>query len=150
MRKKRFRLRLVAATLFALLLAPFAAPTSALAYDVSCGQNQCPCCICLCNCGCGGNNSALNQNGCNASGQINESTTEESADNNENVSPSEEPTVAEPIPNTSALIRFSELLPNPVGTDTQGEFIELTNLGVTDIEMTGWSIRNTEIGRAHV
>ncbi len=37
-------------------------------------------------------------------------------------------------------IIINEVLPNPKGDDTQGEFIELKNVGATDIDLTGWKI----------
>jgi len=37
-------------------------------------------------------------------------------------------------------IIVNEILPNPKGDDSQGEFIELKNLGATDIDLTGWKI----------
>ncbi len=37
-------------------------------------------------------------------------------------------------------IIVNEALPNPKGDDSQGEFIELKNIGVADIDLTGWKI----------
>ena len=37
-------------------------------------------------------------------------------------------------------IIINEILPNPKGDDGQGEFIELKNIGITDIDLTGWKI----------
>jgi len=37
-------------------------------------------------------------------------------------------------------IIVNEVLPNPKGNDSQTEFIELKNIGVTDIDLTGWKI----------
>lgn len=37
-------------------------------------------------------------------------------------------------------IIVNEVLPNPKGSDTQGEFIELKNIGAADIDLTGWKI----------
>ena len=60
---------------------------------------------------------------------------------------------------TSALqappaVRFSELLPDPVGDDAQ-EFIELRNDGVADVALAGWKIADIKghtftIGDAHI
>ncbi len=38
------------------------------------------------------------------------------------------------------MIFINEWLPNPVGVDTKGEFIELFNNGKTPIDLTGWSL----------
>ncbi len=37
-------------------------------------------------------------------------------------------------------IIVNEVFPNPKGDDSQGEFIELKNIGATDIDLTGWKI----------
>jgi len=37
-------------------------------------------------------------------------------------------------------IIISEIFPNPVGSDTEGEFIELYNKGQTEINLLGWKI----------
>jgi hypothetical protein len=50
----------------------------------------------------------------------------------------------EVLTNSDFLIRFSELLPNPIGVDTEGEFIELANYGTNDAEMNGWLIRDSK------
>ncbi|MBU1146425.1 lamin tail domain-containing protein [Patescibacteria group bacterium] len=34
----------------------------------------------------------------------------------------------------------NEIFPNPKGDDSQGEFIELKNIGTTDIDLTGWKV----------
>ena len=47
--------------------------------------------------------------------------------------------IAEPV---NLKIVFSELLPDPMGTDTDGEFIEIRNDGSDDAALTGWSIRS--------
>jgi len=129
MKKARFKLRLAAMAMFALLLAPFAAPTAASAQEFSCDEidTDCGCCIIICGCGdvtCGSADSD--------SGNEEEAPTEEA----------EEPTEEESTGDASDLIRFSELLPNPVGSDTDGEFIEIANAGASDAEMSGWLIRN--------
>jgi len=41
------------------------------------------------------------------------------------------------------MITFSELLPDPEGKDTEGEFIEIHNAGGSDAALAGWSIRST-------
>ncbi|MFA5129176.1 MAG: lamin tail domain-containing protein [Patescibacteria group bacterium] len=37
-------------------------------------------------------------------------------------------------------IIVNEIFPNPKGDDSQGEFIELKNIGTADIDLTGWKI----------
>ncbi|MFH1047950.1 MAG: lamin tail domain-containing protein [Patescibacteria group bacterium] len=134
---KRLKLRLAAATMFALLAAPFAVPASALAHEISCEQLSCGCCIIVCNC----SNDEIS-NIC--------STAEETAEEEENSQTTEQEAAGsddasdqtnEPSGNSNDLIRFNELLPNPVGTDTAGEFIELINLGSSDAELADWKIR---------
>lgn len=46
-------------------------------------------------------------------------------------------------------IVFSELLPDPVGKDADGEFIELRNEGVFDADLTGWIVAS-ETGRVYL
>jgi hypothetical protein len=43
---------------------------------------------------------------------------------------------------TRPVIYFSELLPDPVGTDADGEFIEIRNAGSRDAALIGWAIRS--------
>lgn len=38
------------------------------------------------------------------------------------------------------MIQISEWLPNPIGTDTQGEWVELYNSGPT-ASLVGWSLK---------
>ncbi len=40
-------------------------------------------------------------------------------------------------------IIINEVLPNPKGTDTENEFIELKNIGVSGVDLTGWSVGDT-------
>lgn len=42
----------------------------------------------------------------------------------------------------SAKIRLSEMLPNPAGVDTEGEFIELRNIGDAAGQLKGWRIES--------
>jgi DNA/RNA endonuclease YhcR with UshA esterase domain len=37
-------------------------------------------------------------------------------------------------------VRLSELLPNPIGTDADGEFIELENTASDPVDLTGWTL----------
>ncbi len=37
-------------------------------------------------------------------------------------------------------LRFSELFPDPVGSDTAGEFIEIHNVSASDVDSTGWKV----------
>ncbi len=39
-------------------------------------------------------------------------------------------------------IVISELLPDPVGSDTAGEFVELRNVGTSDLDFSGWRLAN--------
>jgi len=40
------------------------------------------------------------------------------------------------------MVYFKEVLPNPVGQDTDGEWIKLINTGDEPINLTGWSIED--------
>lgn len=40
------------------------------------------------------------------------------------------------------MVRLSEVLPDPVGTDTEQEFIEIENGGEIDAELSGWTLQN--------
>jgi len=42
----------------------------------------------------------------------------------------------------AANMHFNELFPNPVGTDSANEFIELTNCGAEAVSLAGWEIRD--------
>jgi len=46
-------------------------------------------------------------------------------------------------------IVFSELLPDPVGKDADGEFIELRNEGVSDADLNGWAVAS-ETGKVYL
>lgn len=46
-------------------------------------------------------------------------------------------------------IYISELLPNPAGKDTQGEFIELANAKDVAVSLTGWSLKDAS-GKTYV
>ncbi|MDD5342481.1 MAG: lamin tail domain-containing protein [Patescibacteria group bacterium] len=53
--------------------------------------------------------------------------------------------ITEPEPENTPVIyshdvRINELLPNPEGSDTEHEFIELENTGATDVDLRGWLI----------
>jgi len=39
-------------------------------------------------------------------------------------------------------IIISEIYPNPPGADTEGEWIELENIGTTEIDLAGWQIKD--------
>jgi len=39
-------------------------------------------------------------------------------------------------------IVINELLPNPIGTDAEGEFIELKNVGGVSVDLFGWTLDN--------
>ncbi|MFH2136606.1 MAG: lamin tail domain-containing protein [Patescibacteria group bacterium] len=45
-----------------------------------------------------------------------------------------------PNGNYSRDVIINEVFPNPKGDDSQGEFIELKNVGTADIDLTGWKI----------
>ncbi len=128
----QFKLRLAAMAMFALLLMPFMAPTAASAQVITCGDGDCTCCIIICGCS--------DVTCYSDSSEAGEASTEE---NEEAEQPTEEESVEEnPAGDSNDLIRFSELLPNPIGKDADGEFIELANTGAADAEMSGWLIRN--------
>ena len=48
--------------------------------------------------------------------------------------------------NDEAVLRISEILPNPVGADTQpgmlGEWVEVTNIGNDTVDLAGWELRS--------
>lgn len=54
-------------------------------------------------------------------------------------SPSPEPTPS-PTPGPIAMIVFSEVFANPEGTENQGEYIEIANLGSEDADLSGFRI----------
>jgi hypothetical protein len=67
--------------------------------------------------------------------------------------PETEVVEAETVMTASTVIvslRLSELLPNPVGTDTEGEFIEVQNFGAQDAGLAGWKITNPASGKTFV
>jgi hypothetical protein len=167
MSKKRLRLRLAVMALMALLLGPLAAPSMASAHQVSCGQNsECGCCIVIC---CGGGDDcdaredseeefddedeldeqqdAADEQEDQADEQQDAAEENESDDESDNTDDSDQPADQDelvddvPTGNPADLLRLSELLPNPVGADREGEFIELVNLGAAPAEMSGWLIR---------
>lgn len=45
-------------------------------------------------------------------------------------------------PQASKALRISEVLPNPEGSDTEGEFVELKNSGKSVVNLHGWSLTN--------
>lgn len=45
-----------------------------------------------------------------------------------------------PEPSTPCALRISELLPNPAGDDTEGEFIEIENAGTIPCALAGYSL----------
>ncbi len=49
---------------------------------------------------------------------------------------------------TSGKIRITEVLPNPVGIDTNNEFIEIANLDTRSINLCGWQVDDAEGGSA--
>lgn len=53
-----------------------------------------------------------------------------------------------PVPSQSYVrtIVINELLPNPQGADTEGEFIELSNVGSSTVSLTGWKLDDGETG----
>lgn len=55
-------------------------------------------------------------------------------------------TVSTPTYSTSVVI--NEFLPNPVGSDTDNEFIELTNLGSSAVILDGWQLDDASGGSA--
>ena len=46
-------------------------------------------------------------------------------------------------PTYSNKIQFNEILPNPTGTESTDEFIELKNTGDTDVDLKNWRIEDT-------
>lgn len=48
------------------------------------------------------------------------------------------------VPQTSSGIVINELLPNPVGTDTGNEWIELRNLTANSVNLCGWEIESSQ------
>ncbi len=50
------------------------------------------------------------------------------------------PTATATVPATTADIRFTRIVYNPVGSDADGEFVTLQNFGPASVEMTGWKL----------
>jgi|GEM_PF-6294697 len=50
------------------------------------------------------------------------------------------PNVTRTTDDASDTVRISELLPDPEGTDADGEFVELENFGATTVHLSGWTI----------
>lgn len=48
--------------------------------------------------------------------------------------------------NYSDAIAVNEFLPNPIGSDTEGEFIELKNVGDEEVSLAGWRVDDEERG----
>lgn len=59
-----------------------------------------------------------------------------------------EQTVAVTAPAYSTTTTVNELLPNPAGSDTAGEFIELKNTGSAAVDLAGWQLDDAEGGSA--
>ncbi|MBU0707485.1 lamin tail domain-containing protein [Patescibacteria group bacterium] len=61
--------------------------------------------------------------------------------------PTDEPPTEKEVPEEtieySQKIRINELLPNPEGSDSEYEFIELNNLGQTDVDLIDWKIADS-------
>lgn len=55
-------------------------------------------------------------------------------------------TVTAPVYSNQLVI--NEILPNPVGSDTGGEFIELRNLGHVSVDLAGWQLDDNDGGSA--
>jgi hypothetical protein len=65
-----------------------------------------------------------------------------SADVNANTTSTSTETPADPEPEPLPHLVLNEILPDPVGTDTAGEFIEIANLDTGDADLSGWQIAN--------
>lgn len=52
----------------------------------------------------------------------------------------------EPPAAPAGTVRFSELLPNPIGADTEGEFIELVNDATSAVSLDGWQLADAAGG----
>ncbi len=57
-----------------------------------------------------------------------------------------EPVSTSPYTPTNHTIFINELYPNPPGDDTQGEFIELINIGATPFDLSLWTLDDDEEG----
>lgn len=66
--------------------------------------------------------------------------------NNEQKLPEDGPRVAEPVSYASGIV-FNEILPSPDGPDAENEWIELYNQNDFDVDLSGWTIKDT-IGSA--
>jgi len=55
-------------------------------------------------------------------------------------------TVSVTVPEYSSAIIINEILPNPVGSDTANEFIELRNTSDTTIDISGWQLDDASGG----
>lgn len=113
---------MLAAAALAALLIPIGAPAASCP-PANEARNCCCCCVCV----------------CDPCGTDDEGT--------EDPAPEEDGQV--PADYSSADLRFSELFPNPVGTDSENEFIELVNEGVAAVSLAGWELRDDK-GRSFV
>ncbi|PIT98402.1 MAG: hypothetical protein COT71_00730 [Candidatus Andersenbacteria bacterium CG10_big_fil_rev_8_21_14_0_10_54_11] len=52
------------------------------------------------------------------------------------------------VPVYSAALVINEMLPNPVGSDTAAEFIELYNSGAAAVDLAGWQLDDADGGSA--
>ncbi|MFH2063108.1 MAG: lamin tail domain-containing protein, partial [bacterium] len=161
--RNRLKGRLSALALGALLLSALAAPAGALAAETPCGQGQvsCSCCICICQCGCsssGGASSGCPTQQADEGGDAADDTDTDTADGgsdsqapddgsdattgDESNGQDSTPDTTGPTADPLAELRLNELLPNPVGTDTEGEFIEIVHVGPATASTAGWTLRD--------
>ncbi len=108
------RFGLTAATGIMMLLLPLAAPAAQC--DQGSGDVCCCCCVCS----------------CSPCGAVDEDDgTDDAADEAQQTDDY-----------GSSIVTFNELFPNPVGTDSEQEFIELKNGGEQAVSLEGWRIKD--------
>lgn len=66
--------------------------------------------------------------------------------NGENSTPIPSPELEEDTPVYSTAIIINEVMPNPEGSDTAGEFIELHNTGPSTVDLSSWQLDDGEGG----
>ncbi|MFC1639021.1 lamin tail domain-containing protein [Patescibacteria group bacterium] len=111
MRKLRYRLGALVALLA--LVFPLAAP-AATCPDIAEGAS---CCVCfVCDCGC-------------------------TADQDDGAPDNQDDSSGAPTADYATFdVRLNELLPNPVGSDAEGEFVELYNMEGAAASLDGWTL----------
>ncbi len=67
---------------------------------------------------------------------------EENQNSGNNAGSNEATPAPQGIASSGVIVTFSELLPNPVGDDAAGEWIELVNLGDQEVNLADWAVED--------